>query len=72
MVFRFLLMMTGLFNYLLILGSALCYLVYGIQTDRTDKSNLYLAIVLDVVILITAVFNFQQTSKASALMAQFK
>ena len=62
-------MMTGLFNYLLMIGSVLCYLVYGLQTDKTDKSNLYLAIVLDVVILITAIFNFQQTSKAGAIMA---
>lgn len=57
-IVRFLLTMTGLFNYLLLLGSALCYIVFGIQTDKTDKSNLYLAIVLDVVVVITAIFNF--------------
>jgi magnesium-transporting ATPase (P-type) len=57
-IVRFLLTMTGLFNYVLIIGSILCYIVYGIQTDFTDKSNLYLAIVLDVVILITAIFTF--------------
>ncbi len=57
-IVRFLLMMTGLFNYMLIVGSALCYIMYGIQTSYSDKSNLYLAIVLDVVVFITACFNF--------------
>ena len=61
--------MTGLFNYMLITGSVLCLIVFGIQTDYTDKSNLYLAIVLIFVILITAGFNYYQTSKADAIMA---
>jgi sodium/potassium-transporting ATPase subunit alpha len=69
---RFLLTMTGLFNYVIIVGSALCFIVYGIQTDFTDKQNLYLAVVLLFVILITAIFSFQQQSKAGAIMAQFK
>jgi hypothetical protein len=50
--------MTGLFNYLLWGGSALCYLVYGIADDKTDKSALYLAIVLNFVVVITACFTF--------------
>jgi hypothetical protein len=57
-VVRFLLTMTGLFNYVIIIGSVLCFIVFGIQTDKTDKSNLYLAVVLIFVILFTAVFNF--------------
>ena len=36
-IVRFLLTMTGLFNYLLIVGSILCYIVFGIQQDKSDK-----------------------------------
>jgi magnesium-transporting ATPase (P-type) len=57
-IIRFLLTMTGLFNYVLILGAILNFIVYGIQSDKTDKSNLYLAIVLVVVIFISAIFSF--------------
>jgi hypothetical protein len=55
---RYLLVHTGLFNFLLWIGSGLCFLVYGITEDKTDKSNLILAIVLIVVILITGAFSF--------------
>jgi len=34
---RFLLTMTGLFNYVIIVGSLLCFIVYGIQEDYSDK-----------------------------------
>lgn len=56
---RFLLTMTGLFNYVIIVGSILCFIVYGIQEDYSDKQNLYLACCLIAVIIITAIFNFQ-------------
>ena len=46
------------FNYMLWTGSGLCFIVYGIQTSYEDKSNLYLAVVLIAVILITAFFNY--------------
>jgi sodium/potassium-transporting ATPase subunit alpha len=62
-------MMTGLFNYMLIIGSALCFLIYGIQESKIDKSNLYLAVVLVGVVVITAIFNYAQSSKASSIMA---
>lgn len=65
-------MLTGLFNYMLWVGSALCFLVYGLQTDFTDKTNLWLAIIMIIVILITGVLNYYQSSKTAALMAQFK
>jgi sodium/potassium-transporting ATPase subunit alpha len=66
---QFLLAMTGLFNYLLWIGSALAFITYAIQSDKRDKSNLYLAIVLIFVVLITAIFTFYQNSKSAALMA---
>ena len=64
--------MTGLFNYLLWGGSILCFISYGIQEDKRDKSNLYLGIVLAIVVVATAIFSYSQQSKSAALMAQFK
>lgn len=64
--------MTGLFNYMLWIGAILCFIAYGIQSDKTDGSNLYLAIVLICVVIITATMSYIQESKAAALMSQFK
>ena len=69
---RFLLCMTGLFNYLLWAGAILCFIAYGIQEDKRDASNLYLGIVLAFVVFAIAVFSYSQQSKSAALMAQFK
>ncbi len=69
---KFLLCMTGLFNYLLWAGSILCFVAYGIQQDKLDKSNLYLGIVLAIVVVAIAIFSYSQQSKSAALMAQFK
>lgn len=62
-------MLTGLFNYMLWVGSALCFIVFGLQSSFTDKTNLYLAIIMIVVILITGTLNYYQSSKTAALMA---
>jgi sodium/potassium-transporting ATPase subunit alpha len=65
--------MTGFFSLLLWFGSALCFLGYGIQEDKSeDQSNLYLGIVLALVTFVTGVFPFMQTSKAASLMDDFK
>jgi sodium/potassium-transporting ATPase subunit alpha len=64
--------MTGLFNYLLWIGAALCLIAFGVQSDKTDKSNLYLGIVLIFVILLTASLSYYQSSKSENLMSQFK
>jgi magnesium-transporting ATPase (P-type) len=66
---QFLLAMTGLFNYLLWAGAALCYISFGIQENKEDKSNLYLGIVLCLVVIVTAIFSYTQSSKSAALMA---
>ena len=55
---QFLLCMTGLFNYLLWAGCILCFIAYGIQEDKRDKSNLYLGIVLGIVVVATAIFSY--------------
>ena len=62
-------MLTGLFNYMLWVGAALCLIVYGLQTDFTDKTNLWLAVIMIVVVLITGTINYYQSSKTAALMA---
>jgi sodium/potassium-transporting ATPase subunit alpha len=64
--------MTGLFNYLLWAGSILCFIAFGIQEDKRDKSNLYLGIVLAIVVVAIAIFSYLQQAKSASLMAQFK
>lgn len=53
-------------------GGILCFIAYGLQTDKTDKSSMYLGIVIMIVILITGVLSFYQSSKTAAIMAAFK
>jgi len=55
---KLLLEFTGLFNYLLWIGSFLCFIGFGIQEDKSDRSSMYLGIVIIVVILISGVLNF--------------
>lgn len=50
--------MTGFFPMLLWGGSALCFIGYGLQKDKSDKSNLYLGIVLALVVIITGWFSY--------------
>ena len=61
--------LTGFFSLLLWFGSALCFIGYGIQKDKEDKSNLYLGITLAVVTFVTGVFSYMQTSKSAEMMA---
>jgi len=63
---------TGFFSLLLWFGSFLCFIGYAIQEDKEDKANLYLGIVLGVVVFLTGVFSYMQTSKAASLMDDFK
>mmetsp|Transcript_13634 Transcript_13634/g.23214 ORF Transcript_13634/g.23214 Transcript_13634/m.23214 type:complete len:296 (-) Transcript_13634:1423-2310(-) len=64
--------MTGFFSLLLWFGSILCFVGYGIQEEKDDKSNLYLGVVLAVVTFATGCFSFAQTSKSAEMMAQFE
>jgi sodium/potassium-transporting ATPase subunit alpha len=66
---KFLEEMTGFFSLLLWLGSALCFVGYGV---REDLDNLYLGIVLAVVVFVTGCFSYYQNSKADSLMKSFK
>lgn len=53
-------------------GSILCFIAYALQQDKTDKSSLYLGIIIIIVILITGNMAFFQSSKTAAIMASFK
>lgn len=57
-IVRYLLLMTGLFNYMLWIGAILCFIAFGLQEDKRDQSNLYLGIVLVCVIFITATMSY--------------
>ena len=59
--------LTGFFALLLWFGGILCFIGYGLAP--TDKSNLYLGIVLVTVVIITGIFSFYQSSKSASLMA---
>ena len=63
---------TGMFSLLLWVAGFLCFFAFGIQEDKTDKSNLSLGIVLVVVVFITGCFSYYQTSNAANLMDDFK
>jgi sodium/potassium-transporting ATPase subunit alpha len=69
---KLLLEFTGLFNYMLWAGAILCFVAYALQTDKTDKSSLYLGIVIIIVVIITGIMSFIQSSKTAAIMASFK
>ena len=64
--------MTGFFSLLLWFGSFLCFIAFGVQEIKEDKSNLYLGIVLSVVCFLTGLFSYSQSTKSAALMATFK
>jgi len=63
---------TGLFSLLLWVAGILCFFAFIIQEDQTDKSNLYLGIVLVLVVFATGCFSYAQTSAAADLMDDFK
>lgn len=67
---RFLSEFTNLFSILLQIGSVLCFIGYGMDTD--GKDNLYLGVVLYVVVVLTSIFSFYQESKSNSIMESFK
>lgn len=64
--------LTGFFSLLLWFGSFLCFVGFAIQEDKEDLSNLYLGIVLAVVVFMTGIFSYLQSSKSAEMMAQFE
>ncbi|KAL4441170.1 hypothetical protein ABPG74_002120 [Tetrahymena malaccensis] len=62
--------LTNGFAIMLWVSAGLCFLAYGLTPD--DPSNIYLAIVLLIVIFITAFITFQQNAKSEELLKSFK
>jgi sodium/potassium-transporting ATPase subunit alpha len=50
-------------------GAILCFIAYGLGGG---DANLYLAIIIVAVILLTAILNFYQTLKSQSIMGGFK
>lgn len=62
--------LTTFFALMLWVGGILCFIAYGI--DSSDKSNLYLGVVLVVVVLVTGIITFFQNAKSDSIMEGFK
>jgi sodium/potassium-transporting ATPase subunit alpha len=62
--------LTGFFSLLLWLAAVLCMVAWIL--DQAAVENLYLAIVLSVVVLLTGAFSFYQDFQSAAAMESFK
>lgn len=58
------------FSLLLWAGAILCFIAYGLNPE--DKSNIYLAIVLIIIVVISGLVTFFQNSKSESIMEGFK
>jgi len=54
------------------LGSIFCYVAFLLQTDYSDKSNAWLGVVLDFLVIVTSLFSYAQQAKSADMMAQFE
>lgn len=67
--------MFGGLQILLLIGSVLCYVAYGISVSKdtaAEKDNLYLGCALAGVVFISGLFSFYQEHKSSRVMQSFK
>jgi sodium/potassium-transporting ATPase subunit alpha len=68
---RFLLQFKNLFMVLLNSCGVLSVIAFILQTDKADKTNLYLAIVLFAVVFMTCYLQFHEEGKAYKVMDSF-
>ena len=61
---------TSTFSLLLWIAAALSFLAYGLSP--VEKSNLYLAIVVIVIVLLSGLFSYIQNAKSGEIMDSFK
>lgn len=55
------------------IASIACFVLYGVNTTALGaKSNLWLAVILVAIILMTGSITYNQSAKADALMEGFK
>uniref|UniRef100_A0A8C5WJX0 Sodium/potassium-transporting ATPase subunit alpha n=1 Tax=Leptobrachium leishanense TaxID=445787 RepID=A0A8C5WJX0_9ANUR len=74
-ILKFLKLMAGGFSIVFWIGSILCFIAYGLQAAQdptVSKDNLWLAIILIAVVLLTASFAYYQEAKSTNIMAGFK
>ncbi|XP_072281762.1 potassium-transporting ATPase alpha chain 2-like [Pyxicephalus adspersus] len=74
-IVKFLMLMAGGFSIVFWIASALCFLAYGLQVAQdptVSKDNLWLAIILIAVVVMTALFAYYQEAKSTNIMAGFK
>ncbi|CAD8136306.1 unnamed protein product [Paramecium pentaurelia] len=70
---KLILEMVQPFSILLWIASIMCFVLYGVNPDALGaKSNLWLAIILIAIILLTGSITYNQSAKADALMEGFK
>ncbi|XP_075695100.1 potassium-transporting ATPase alpha chain 2-like [Rhinoderma darwinii] len=74
-IVKFLMLMAGGFSIVFWIAAALCFLAYGLQVAQdptVSKDNLWLAIILIAVVVMTALFAYYQEAKSTNIMAGFK
>lgn len=74
-IVKFAKLMIGGFSIVFWIGSVLCFIAFGLQYAQdptTSKDNLWLAIVLIAVVVMTALFAYYQEAKSTNIMAGFK
>ncbi|CAH2319010.1 potassium-transporting ATPase alpha chain 2 [Pelobates cultripes] len=74
-IIKFLKLMAGGFSIVFWIGAILCFLAYGLQAAQdptVSKDNLWLAIILIAVVILTALFAYYQEAKSTNIMAGFK
>ncbi|XP_068098327.1 potassium-transporting ATPase alpha chain 2-like [Hyperolius riggenbachi] len=74
-IVKFLMLMAGGFAIVFWIAAALCFLAYGLQAAQdptVSKDNLWLALILIGVVLVTALFAYYQEAKSTNIMAGFK
>ncbi|CAJ0941051.1 unnamed protein product [Ranitomeya imitator] len=69
---KFLMLMSGGFAIVFWIASGLCFLAYGLQAAQDPRCNLWLAIILIAVVVLTALFAYYQEAKSTKIMAGFK
>ncbi|KAG9464123.1 hypothetical protein GDO78_020458 [Eleutherodactylus coqui] len=74
-IVKFVMLMAGGFPIVFWISAALCFLAYGLQVAQDPtvaKDNLWLAIILIAVVVMTALFAYYQEAKSTNIMAGFK
>ncbi|XP_068098326.1 potassium-transporting ATPase alpha chain 2-like [Hyperolius riggenbachi] len=74
-IVKFLKLMAGGFSIVFWIAAALCFLAYGLQAGQdptVSKDNLWLALILIGVVVVTALFAYYQEAKSTNIMAGFK